>query len=94
MWGFCVAEIPQNDPATLFTTDLDQLVQQVCLLLIWWDHLDLNQEPSGYEPGAANQLSYGPMLGAPTRIRTWNRSLEDSYDIPFTIGAMNYLLSP
>ena len=50
--GFCVTEIPQNDPATLFTTDLDQLVQQVCLLLIWCRRRYSKPQPSTYKDAA------------------------------------------
>jgi hypothetical protein len=27
------------------------------------------------------------LVGAPATIRTWNKGLEDPYDIPFTTGA-------
>lgn len=33
-------------------------------------------------------LTYSNRIGAPTRTRTWNRILEESYDIRFTINAL------
>ena len=49
----------------------------------WWDHLDSNQEPTDYESGAANQLSYGPMSGALGRIRTCSLQIRSLLPYPF-----------